>query len=89
MYIWSGCAYVAAVAHGPYSARYALRKELRAAHRMRDWHAELDKAGLPSSSSQLSFLFILTTAVLVCAAYCESIISCLSGTPRSTTKPVG
>eukprot|EP00040_Diaphanoeca_grandis_P009933 m.50891 g.50891 ORF g.50891 m.50891 type:complete len:318 (-) comp21360_c0_seq2:147-1100(-) len=63
-YIWLGCIYVSSVAYGPYIARRTLRTELRKEHRLQDLSKELELRGMPANSSQLSFCFILTLAVI-------------------------
>ena len=63
-YIWLGCIYVASVAYEPYMARKDLRRELRVEHRMGDYKLEIQKRGIPEQSSQLSFCFVLTCAVV-------------------------
>jgi len=64
-YIWCGVWYVAAVAYGPYNARTELRRRLRKTGEMRHWREELVHEGLPVQAGELSFLFVLSSAVIV------------------------
>ena len=56
---------MAGTSYSPYQARHELRSRLRQEGNMRNWGEELILAGLPEQSGQLSFLFVLTSAVIV------------------------